>query len=90
MTSEPTAPALMAALDRLQQRIETIAGAFTDADIHERLAPLRGHLTTSATLLQEPTPGDLKRVAERVDYATKQLGLLTMTPEAGKRGPYKR
>jgi hypothetical protein len=80
----------MAALVRLQQRIETIAGTFTDQEIHERLAPLRGHLSTAATMLAEPTHADLKRAAERVDYATKQLALFTMVPEAARRGPCKR
>ena len=54
-----------------------------------RLAPLRSHVSTAATMLREPTPANLRRVAERVEYATKQFALLTKVREA-KRGSYQR
>ena len=81
---------VVAAVDSLRARLEVVSATFVDADIQERLDRLRNHLSTAATMLRNPTPTDLQRVDERVDYATKQFALLTKPPATATRGPQQR
>jgi hypothetical protein len=79
--------ALAADLEVLRNRIARIAAAIVDAEIHDRLASLLGHVSVAATTLRQPTRANLARAAQRLRYATKQLDLLTGWPGPKPRRP---
>jgi hypothetical protein len=73
--------ALAADLDAVHTRIDRIAATFLDAELQERLALLRDHVSAAATTLSHyPTAGNLACAAKRLRYATQQLNLLTAWP----------
>ena len=82
--------ALATNLETVRIRIDRIAATVDDAELQERLALLREHVSVAANRLRLPTDVNLTRVAQRVRHTTRQIDVLMRGSNPKSRSAYRR